>query len=44
VFQFDETLPSLYIFGSDELKKNYENNREAAKQPVIPTKKRCDEK
>jgi hypothetical protein len=44
VFQFDETLPSLYIFGSDELKKNYENSREAAKQPATPTKKRSDEK
>jgi hypothetical protein len=44
VFQFDETLPCSYIFEADELKKNYENSREAAKQPSIPTKKRCDEK
>jgi hypothetical protein len=44
VFQFDETLPCSYIFEADELKKNYENSREAAKQPSIPTKKRCNEK
>jgi hypothetical protein len=37
VFQFNETLPSSHIFGSDELK---ENSREAAKQPATPTKMR----